>query len=159
MKWYSLLSSVLLIGSLACGSSKSNSGQVGANDNQIDEIIYRDWGPPVAPQFNETYKIILNRKAGTLALDSVRTAGVEQQWPLSTEDFDRLLELKKGLTIEEAIAFDGCMGGSGQTLTFFSKGTKVEEGMIVNCGGEQRSNIKGEVTEFTQAIKELVFGE
>ncbi len=154
-----LLSSILLIGVLACGSSKSNAGQVGANDNQIDEIIYRDWGPPVAPQFNETYKIILNRKQGTLALDSVRTAGIEHQWPLSTEDFDRILNMKKTLTIDEAMAFDGCMGGSGQTLTFFSAGTKVEEGMIVNCGGEQRSNIQGEVTTFTQAIRALVFSK
>lgn len=153
------MSSVLLIGALACGSSKTQPGQEPANDVVIDEIIYRDWGPPVAPQYNETYKIILNRKEGTLALDSVRTAGIEHQWPLSAEDFDGILSMKEALTIDGAMAFEGCMGGSGQTLSFFSEGTKVEEGMIVNCGGEQRSNMQGEVTALTEAIRALVFGK
>lgn len=157
--WISFVSAMVLG---ACGS---RSAQVLQSKNSaeasIDEIIWENWGPPVAPQYNHTFKVILSRTRETLSIDSLRTAGIEVTRKLSSKDFDRILSLKSKHQIEigDQLNFDGCIGSEGQTLTFFKKGEKIAEGMTVSCGGEQRSNIKGNFTAFAGEIWKLAFGE
>ena len=145
---------------LSCGSSSTQGLQsVQATATAIDEISWRDWGPPVAPQFNNTYIVTLSRAAGTLTIDSVRTAGVEITRSLTAEDFDRILELKEehNIQLEEELTFDGCIGGNGHTITFKNQGEKVMEGMLVNCGEGQRTNIKGNFMAYIDEIRKLAF--
>lgn len=125
----------------------------------IDEIIWEDWGPPMAPEYNRTFKVILSRTQQTLSIDSLRSAGIEVTRKLSSKDFDQILTLKSKYQIEMGapLSFDGCMGGEGQNLTFLNKGEKIAEGKIVNCGGEQRSNIKGDFAAFAEAVRKLAF--
>jgi hypothetical protein len=155
----SLISAVVMG---ACGSRTARELQ--SNDSlaqTIDEIVWESWGPPVAPQYNKTYKVILSRSQQTLAIDSLRSAGIEVTRKLQPKDFDQILALKSKCKIEigAPLSFEGCMGGQGQTLTFLIKAEKIAEGRIVDCGGEQRSNIKGDVTTFVEGIRKLAFPE
>lgn len=144
----------------ACGS-RSIGGLQTKGAQAIDEIIWEDWGPPLGPQYNRTFKVILSQTQGTLSIDSLRTAGIEVTRKLNPKDFDRILSLKSKYQIEidAPLSFDGCMGGEGQNLTFLNKGQKIAEGKLVDCGGEQRSNIKGDFTAFARAIRALAFPE
>ena len=155
----SLISAVVLG---ACGSRTARELQ--ANDSlgqTIDEIVWEDWGPPVGPSHNRTFKVILSQTQGTLSIDSLRSAGIEVTRKLDSKDFDRILSLKLTYKVEigDPLNFDGCMGGEGQNLTFLNKGEKIAQGKIVDCGGEQRSNIKGDFTAFVAAIRKLAFPE
>lgn len=155
----SLISAVVLG---ACGSRTARDLQ--SNDSKaqgIDEIVWESWGPPVAPQYNKTYKIILSQSQQTLSIDSLRTAGIEVTRKLDPKDFDQILALKSKCQIEigAPLSFEGCMGGEGQILTFLWKAEKIAEGRIVDCGGEQRSNIKGNLPLFVEGIRKLAFPE
>lgn len=127
----------------------------------LDEIIWEDWGPMVAPQYNHTFKVTLSREKQTLSIDSLRTAGVEVTRKLPSAEFDRILALKTTyqIAIGAPLEYNGCVGGSGQTLTFLHKGVKMAEGEVVDCGRAQRSNITGNLDGFTHAIRVLAFGE
>ncbi len=155
----SLISAVVLG---ACGSRTARELQ--SNDSlaqTIDEIVWESWGPPVAPQYNKTYKVILSQSQQTVSIDSLRSAGIEVTRKLQPKDFEQILALKSKCKIEigDPLSFEGCMGGQGQTLTFLRKAEKIAEGRIVDCGGEQRSNIKGDFTAFVEAIRKLAFPE
>lgn len=157
--WISLVSAMVLG---ACGTRSAQALQAKSSVEQaIDEIIWEDWGPPLAPKLNKTFKVILSRTRETLSIDSLRSAGIEVTRKLSPKDFDRILALKSTHQVEisGSLNFDGCIGGEGQNLTFLHKGEKIAEGKIVNCGGEQRSNIKGHFTLFVDAIRKLAFPE
>jgi len=156
--FFSLSVSVLFL--FACGPKVQQGGSKSIASSEIDEIIYEDWGPPVAPQYNDTYKIILSLTNQTLAIDSLRSAGIEVEKPLSTADFERILELKATFEIElgPEIEVDGCVGGSGHTLTFNKNGEKLMEGLIIDCGGVNRTNIGGNFFAFRDAIRELAYG-
>jgi hypothetical protein len=157
MIYYSGFILVLILA--ACGARTA--GELASPGQAIDEIIWEDWGPVVAPQYNRTFKVTLSRVKQTLTIDSLRTAGVEVTHKLPTAEFDRILALKISYKIafDAALAFDGCVGGSGQTLTFLHKGVKIAEGEVVDCGRAQRSNITGNLDGFTQAIRDLAFGK
>jgi hypothetical protein len=146
---------------ISCGS-KPTQELVDRSQNSssaIDEIIWREWGPPVAPKYNNTFKVMLSKKEGTISIDSVRTAGIEITRSLDPKDFDRVLQAKDEYKIQigEDLSFDGCIGGSGHTISFFVKGEKVLEGQVVDCGGSQRSNIEGNFMAFIDEIRQLAF--
>ncbi len=127
----------------------------------IDEIIWEKFGPPLAPAYNHTFKVILSRTRQTLSIDSVRTAGVEIVRKLEISDFDRILALKTQYKIEigPPVSYDGCIGGEGYNLTFSKEGTVLAKGKLIDCGGQQRTNIEGNLFGFFDAIHRLAFKE
>lgn len=144
----------------ACSSQASKAlNPMTSQTQDIDQIVWRNWGPPLAPQYNNTYIITLSRTQQTLTIDSVRTAGIEITRKLSIAEFDQILKLKTQHHIEigSPLENDGCVGGAGHTLTFLRKGVKLTEGFIINCAGKERSNINGNFYAFTQAISKLAF--
>jgi hypothetical protein len=153
---------LLLILSLgACGAGNALKKTSMQDKSAIDEIVWRKSGPPMPPEFNKNFKVILSRTNQTLSIDSLRTAGIEVSRKLSTKDFDRILNLKSQYKIEIVgeLSYDGCVGGEGETLTFSKEGQKIAEGTILDCGGKLRSNISGNLKGFTTAIRELAFGK
>lgn len=152
---------VSLVSIWSCGP-RAAQGLQNIQDNQqvIDEIIWEDWGPPVGPEYNRTFKVNLSRNKQTLSIDSLRSAGVEVVRKLDTKDFDRILALKAEYRIEitdQPLSYDGCVGGEGHNLTFLTEGRKMAEGMVIDCGGKQRTNINGNMFAFFEAIRKLAF--
>ncbi len=125
----------------------------------IDELIWEKYGPPLAPEYNHTFKVILSRTRQTLSIDSVRSAGIEIVRKLEVRDFDRILALKAQYKIEigPPVSFDGCIGGDGYNLTFLNEGTVLAKGKLTDCGGQQRTNIEGNLFAFFDAIHRLAF--
>ncbi|MBK8656984.1 MAG: hypothetical protein IPN20_24470 [Haliscomenobacter sp.] len=111
----------------------------------IDELIWEKYGPPLAPEYNHTFKVILSRTRQTLSIDSVRS----------------ILALKAQYKIEigPPVSFDGCIGGDGYNLTFLNEGTVLAKGKLTDCGGQQRTNIEGNLFAFFDAIHRLAFPE
>jgi hypothetical protein len=102
---------------------------------------------------------MLSRTKQTLSIDSLRSAGIEVVRKLDTKDFDRILALQAqfGIKIGAPLNFEGCIGGIGQNLTLLNEGKILAEGQLIDCGGQQRTNIDGNLFGFFDAIRKLAF--
>ena len=131
----------------------------GKSEQAIDELIWEDYGPPLGPEYNRTFKVMLSRTKQTLSIDSLRSAGVEVVRKLDPKDFDRILALQAhyGIKIGEPLNFEGCIGGIGQNLTLLNEGKILAEGQLIDCGGQQRTNIDGNLFGFFEDIRKLAF--
>ena len=132
-----------------------------SSDQDIDEIHWEQFGPPLPPEYNHSFNVILSRRQQSISIDSLRSAGIEVVRKLETRDFDRILALKSQYQIGfgPPLSFDGCIGGSGSRLAFFKEGTELGKGKLIDCGGQQRTNIDGNLFAFFDAIRRLAFEE
>ncbi len=124
----------------------------------IHKITYHFGDASVPPPDHRSYVITVTRNNVQIIVDSYGEILADKTYEITSKQFDDIQASLKRNKIRNCILGDnkGCTGGTGESISYYSKERGIFSGSIYHCGGKDTGNLCGEIKHFADDVKKMV---
>ncbi len=127
---------------------------------KTQKIEYQFGDASVPPQFHRSYSITITMDTLRIVVDSYGEILQEKSFSFTVDDFNKVkLVIKKNKIGNIDLGeYDGCTGGTTESLTLYGRNEVLFTGTVYHCGGNDYGDISGDINRLAEGIKNLVPG-
>ena len=136
----------------------NNDGEDDMTNSTIKKITYHFGDASVPPQYHRSYTITITADKVRVVVDSYGDILADETDEITSKQFDDIRKSFKSNKITNCTLGEdeGCSGGTFERISYSDNENEIFSGSVYHCGGNDTGNLCGDITSFSDDVKNLV---